>query len=112
MVYFVVFGMVFFVSVALRLASALGLTVPLAYGLIAPTLFYDWFHANQALAEGIGWLLLGLAALHWLLSLICRIVRFIRQRQEDRAAVELFVYRLRQAQAQGMDTVSTEGLWR
>lgn len=100
------------ISAVLRLVSALGLTLPLLYGLIAPTLFYDWFHSNQQLAEGIGYALLGVAVLSWLISLVGKIAAFIRERRDDRAAKELFLYRLRQAKAHGMDTVSTEGLWR
>lgn len=50
--------------------------------------------------------------LRLLASIFCRIVDGIRAYREDRAALALFHYRLRQAQTMGMDTVSTEGLWR
>jgi len=108
----IVFAVVIVISIILRIASALGLTIPLLYGFLAPTLFSGWFHANQQLAEGIGWALLGLVALMWVLSIIRKIARLIEQRREDKAAEEVFLYRLRQAKAQGIDTVSTEGLWR
>ena len=81
MIYLIVFGIVVIVSVVLRIASALGLSVPLAYGIIAPTLFYDWFHTNQQLAEGIGWGLIALVAVGWLISLIRKIAGYVAQRR-------------------------------
>lgn len=50
--------------------------------------------------------------LRLLASIFCRIVDGVQAYREDRAALALFRYRLRQAQAVGMDAVSTEGLWR
>ena len=73
MLYLIVFGVIVIVSVVLRISSALGLSVPLAYGIIAPTLFYDWFHTHQQLAEGIGWALIALVAISWIVSLIRKI---------------------------------------
>jgi len=112
MLYLIVFSVVIVISIILRVASALGLTIPLLYGILAPTLFSDWFHANQQLAEGIGYALLAFVALLWVLSIIRKIARLIERRREDKAAEEVFLYRLRQAQSQGIDTVSTDGLWR
>lgn len=109
--YIIVFLAVIVISIVLRIAAALGLTIPLAYGLVAPTLFSDWFHANQALAEGIGWVLVGFVGLMWILAIARKIARLARQRREDKAAEEVFLYRLRQAKAQGVDTVSTDGLF-
>ena len=64
MLFYLLFvAVIFIISAIFRLASALGLSVPLAYALIAPTLFYDWFHSHQALAEGIGWALISLTQL-------------------------------------------------
>lgn len=61
LVYLLIIGAaIVILSIIFRLASALGLTLPLAYGIIAPTLFYDWFHSHQSLSEEIGWGLLGL----------------------------------------------------
>ena len=112
MLYMIILAVVIVISIILRIASALGLTIPLLYGFLAPTLFSEWFHANQQLAEGIGWALLGFVALMWVLSIVRKIARLVEQRREDKAAEEVFLYRLRQAKAQGIDTVSTEGLWR
>ena len=48
-----------------RLASALRLTIPLLYALVVPTLFSDWYHSHEALAEGLWWALVGLLLLPW-----------------------------------------------
>lgn len=112
MLYFVIGAAVLVISIIFRLTAALGLMIPLLYGLLAPTLFSKWYYANQPLAEGIGYALLALVALSWVLSLVTKIVQFVQARREDEAAVELFKYRLRKAKEEGKDTVSTEGLWR
>lgn len=108
----VLFVLVTVLSVVFRIASALGLTIPLLYGILAPTLFSSWFYAKQPLAEGIGYALIALVALSWVISLIGKIAVRIQERREDKAACKLFLYRMRQARARGEDTVSTEGLWR
>lgn len=58
-----------------RLAARLRLAVPLAYTLIVPTLFHQWYYAHYALANGIWWAMLVLAALSWMVSL----VRWVRR---------------------------------
>lgn len=112
MLYFVIGAAVLVISIIFRLTAALGLTIPLLYGLLAPTLFSKWFYANQPLAEGIGYALLALVALSWLISLISKIVQLVQARRDDKIAEELFLFRLRKAKEKGEDTVSTEGLWR
>lgn len=64
-----------FISVLFRLASALRLSIPLAYALIVPTIFHEWFYAHQALAEGIWYAMLVLTAISWGITLI-RKIRF------------------------------------
>ena len=112
MAYLMIFVAFIIISIIFRLASATGLILPLLYGLLAPTLFSRWFYAHQTLAEGIGYALIALVALSWLLSLTVKIVRLIQERRDDKIATELFLYRLRKARERGEDTVSTEGLWR
>lgn len=112
MLYLVICAVILVLSLALRLASALGLTIPLLYALLAPTLFYDWFHANPVLAEGIGYALFALTVFSWVIALIRKLTELIQRKRDDRIAGELFLRRLRQAKAEGRDTVSTEGLWR
>jgi len=55
---------------AIRLAHALRLSVPLLYGVLAITVFRPWYLTHTALADGIFFVLLGLAALAWLYTLI------------------------------------------
>ena len=95
MIYLIAFGIVTIVSVILRISSALGLSIPLAYGIIAPTLFYDWFHANQPLAEGIGYALLGLAVLDWVISLIRRISHFVQKHRDAEIEDIILLHRIK-----------------
>lgn len=83
MVYWIVFGIVVIVSVALRITFVLKLLfLPFAYALVAPTLFYDWFHTHQLLAEGIGWGLIAIVAACWLFSLIRKIHGIVERRRD------------------------------
>lgn len=53
-----------------RVAARLRLAIPLAWALVVPTLFHQWYYAHYALANGIWWAMLILAALSWVVSLI------------------------------------------
>lgn len=99
-------------GILLRLAAKLRLLVPLLYALIAPTVFSGWFHANPLLANGIGYALFGLAVLSWLVTLAGKVRDAIEEHREAQTAMELLAYRVRQARANGENTVSTAGLWR
>ena len=56
------------------LAQTLRLSVPLLYGALVITAFRPWYLAHTALADGIFFALVGLAALSWVVTMI-RIVR-------------------------------------
>ena len=58
------------------LAQALRLSVPLLYGALVITVFRPWYLAHTALADGIFFVLVGLAALSWVVTLM-RVVREI-----------------------------------
>ncbi len=58
----------------IRLAQVLRLSVPLLYGALVITVFRPWYLAHTALADGIFFVLVGLVALSWVVSLI-RVVR-------------------------------------
>ena len=58
----------------IRLAQTLRLSVPLLYGALAITVFRPWYLAHTALADGIFFVLVGLAALSWVVTLM-RVVR-------------------------------------
>ena len=57
-----------------RLTQALRSSVPMLYGVLVITLFRPWYLAHTALADGIFFVLVGLVALSWMVSLI-RVVR-------------------------------------
>lgn len=95
-----------------RIAAALRLTVPLLYVLAVLTIFHDWYLAHTALADGVFFALLCLSALSWVVSLVRRILALLEERREDKAALELFAQRVREARARGESAVSAEGLWR
>lgn len=98
MLYLIVFGVIVIVSVVLRISSALGLSVPLAYGIIAPTLFYDWFHTHQQLAEGIGWALIALVAISWFISLIRKIADAVDRRRDAEIEDMILLHRIKNGQ--------------
>ena len=98
MLYLIVFGVIVIVSVVLRISSALGLSVPLAYGIIAPTLFYDWFHTHQPLAEGIGWALIALVAISWIISLIRKIADAVDRRRDAEIEDMILLHRIKNGQ--------------
>ena len=98
MLYLIVFGVIVIVSVVLRISSALGLSVPLAYGIIAPTLFYDWFHTHEQLAEGIGWALIALVAISWIISLIRKIADAVGRRRDAEIEDMILLHRIKNGQ--------------
>ena len=95
-----------------RLAALTRLTIPLLYTVSMLTVFHGWYQTHTALADNILFVLVGLIVLSWLFSLLGRVWSFIQERQDDRATVEYFKYRVRKARENGEDTISTEGLWR
>ena len=54
----------------IRLAQVLRLSVPLLYGALVITVFRPWYLTHTALADGIFFVLVGLVALSWVVSLI------------------------------------------
>ena len=99
-------------AILFRLAALTRLTLPLLYTLSMLTVFHSWYQANATMADNILFVLVGLVILSWLLSLGKCVWSFIREQSEDRAAVEYFAYRVRNARENGEGTVSTKGLWR
>ena len=110
--YIAVFAIVAVLSLALRLASALRLTIPVLYALIAPTLFHGWYVSHTALAYGIGWMLFALAMLSWVLSAANRVRELVQTHRDERAAMDMFVRRVELAEARGESRISTAGLFR
>lgn len=113
---FIVFGaFVIVLSIIFRVAAAFRLTIPLLYGLLAPTLFSKWFYANYELANYIGYALLALVGLSWVISLVRKIRAFIADRREERFSEELLRQRIRtatQRDENGYLIVDTDNLFR
>ena len=101
----------FALTLVLRLAHKLRLTIPFLYLLIVPTLLKSWYLAHTALAKGIFCALLALAAISWLISLGRIVSDALEARAEENAVAERFAERVRQARANGESIVSAEGLW-
>lgn len=68
---YVVFGLsVLLLVLVFRLAILLRLGLPLIYALLVPVLFPDWYHGHVALADGLFFVMVGLVALSWVVTLL------------------------------------------
>ncbi len=94
-----------------RLALKLRLGVPMLYAVLMLTAFHGWYQAHTALADGIFFALVGLAALSWVVTQLRRLWDLLEDWREERAMAELLAYRVRQARAAGEYAIDTEGLW-
>ena len=94
-----------------RLALKLRLGIPILYTLLMLTVFHGWYQAHAALADGIFFALVGVAALSWLVTLLRRLWGLLEDWREERAMAELLAYRVRQARAAGEYVIDTKGLW-
>ena len=110
---FMILGIgLFLLPILFRLALKLRLGIPMLYALLVLTVFHGWYQAHTALADGIFFAMVALAALSWVVTLLRHLWELLEDWREERAAAELFAYRVRQARAAGEYTISTEGLWR
>lgn len=118
MVYIILFALVLLLGIMFRVAALLRLSIPLAYALVVPTLFRDWYHAHQALGDGIFFFLVGLVALSWMVIIVGHIRRWIDCRREDRISTEIYLRRIRDAAARGETApgggyqIRVDDLWR
>ena len=94
-----------------RLALKLRLGIPILYTLLMLTVFHGWYQAHAALADGIFFALVGVAALSWLVTLLRRLWGLLEDWREERTMAELLAYRVRQARAAGEYAINTESLW-
>ena len=94
-----------------RLALKLRLGVPMLYAVLMLTAFHGWYQAHTALADGIFFALVGLAALSWVVTLLRRLWELLEGWREERAMADLLAYRVRQARAAGEYAINTDGLW-
>ena len=109
---FMIFGIgLFLLPILLRLALKLRLGIPMLSAVLMLTAFHGWYQAHAALADGIFFALVGLAALSWVVTLLRRLWELLDDWREERAMAELLAYRVRQARANGESAINTEGLW-
>lgn len=64
---------IWFFALLLRAISLLRLTIPLGYAIVVSLCFGEWYHAHEALGDGIFFALLGLVALSWIASIMRKI---------------------------------------
>ena len=57
----------------LRLVSLLRLTIPLGYAVVVSLCFGEWYHAHKVLGDSIFFVLLGMVAISWMISLVRKI---------------------------------------
>ena len=109
---FMILGVGLFpLPILFRLALKLRLGIPILYTLLMLTVFHGWYQAHAALADGISFALVGVAALSWLVTLLRRLWGLLEDWREERTMAELLAYRVRQARAAGEYAINTEGLW-
>ena len=94
-----------------RLALKLRLGIPMLYAVLMLTAFHGWYQAHTALADGIFFALVGLAALSWVVTLLRRLWDLLEDWREERAMADLLAYRVRQARIASEYVIDTEGLW-
>ena len=97
-------------SLLLRLAHKLRLTLPLLYAVLVPTIFRRWYLTHPALSAYLFCALLAVVVASWLVSLWRIVSDAIEDRTANSAAIQRFAERVRQARANGESVVSTEGL--
>ena len=60
-------------ALLLRAISLIRLTIPLGYAVVISLCFGEWYHAHEALGDGIFFALLGMVALSWIVSIMRKI---------------------------------------
>jgi hypothetical protein len=109
---FMIFGIgLFLLPILLRLALKLRLGIPMLYAVLMLTAFHGWYQVHAALADGIFFAMVGIAALSWVVTLLRRLWELLDGWREERAMAELLAYRVRQARANGECAINTDGLW-
>ena len=111
MLYLFLVAGLFLLPILLRLAIRLRLGIPILYVLGMLTVFHSWYQTHTALADGIFFVLVGLAALSWVVTAIRKAYAWLDEQLADRAAAHELASRVRQSRASGESAVSTDGLW-
>ena len=101
MAYLILGIVMIFLSIVFRLAAVFRLTIPLLYALVVPTVFHEWYYANQTLANVIWYVLLAVVVLSWVVSLIRKVRGILLRRREDKMLELIVLNRMREAQMYG-----------
>lgn len=94
----------------LRLALKLRLGLPLLYSVLMLTVFHGWYQAHAALADGILFAMVGIAALSWVVTLARHLWELLEDLWPEWTAARLLAQRIRQARLAEETVVSTSGL--
>jgi uncharacterized membrane protein YqjE len=106
MMFLMLGAVLFLLPILFRLALKLRLGIPMLYAVLMLTAFLDWYRANTALADGIFFGLIALAALSWVVTLLRRLWDLLEDWREERAMAKLLAHRVRQARASGEYVIS------
>lgn len=68
---------IWFFALILRALSLLRLTIPVGYAVVMSLCFGEWYHAHEALGDGIFFVLLGLVVLSWIISITRKILAWL-----------------------------------
>ena len=60
-------------ALLLRLVSLLRLAIPLGYAVVVSLCFGEWYHAHEVLGDSIFFVLLGMVAISWVISIVRKI---------------------------------------
>ena len=102
-VYVIGGAIVILLSILFKVAAIFRLSIPLAYALLATTIFRGWREANPVLSDAIFYILLGLMLLSWIYTLVKR----IRDRRAEDEYLEYIVrQRFDEAEARGEYTIN------
>ena len=101
MAYLILGIVMIFLSIVFRLAAVFRLTIPLLYALVVPTVFHEWYYANQTLANVIWYVLLAAVVLSWVVSLVRKVRGILLRRREDKMLELIVRNRMREAQMHG-----------
>ncbi len=111
MMFLVLGAALFLLSILFRLALKLRLSIPMLYAVLMLTVFHGWYQAHTALADGIFFAMVGIAALSWVMTLLRRLWDLLEDWREERAMADLLAYRVQQARIAGEYVINTEGLF-
>ena len=101
MAYLMLGSVMILLSIVFRLAAVFRLTIPMVYALIVPTVFHEWYYANQTLANVIWYALLAVVVLSWVVSLVRKVRGILLRRREDKMLELIVLNRMWEAQMHG-----------